>query len=96
MYEDEKFVYFSKQRKVLRNLVVPYEPDKYTFKKNDIVKLEPICSETEKKYLFLLKRFNNHGEYKIHRVINHYYVELINENGDISIPIRFCDIKPSS
>lgn len=73
-----------------------YENVKYDFKVNDLVTFEPICSEEEKRFLLSLKFFKNKKQYKIHRVINHYYVELINENGDISIPIRFCDIKPSS
>ena len=70
-----------------------YDEKKYDYNVSDIVIFAPVCSEKEIKTITYNDTLIIGHKYKIYRVINHYYLQLINEYGDISIPIRFCDVK---
>lgn len=91
--EDENFIYTEKNGKILKNRVVPFEDGKYSYKLGDNVVFSPICTELEIKSLTYNNNLIVGKVYKIIRIINHYYVQLLNEHNEISNPIRFCDIK---
>lgn len=79
--------------KIIKKDLIPISDIKENFAVGDKVLYSPICTKMEKKYLMIDKRFIIGNTYKIARVINHFYVLLINKNGEISNPIRFFDIQ---
>ena len=91
--EDDRFIYTEKNGRLLKSRLIPYEEGKYSYEAGDIVIFAPVCSEKEIKTITYNDTLIIGHKYKIYRVINHYYLQLINEYGDISIPIRFCDVK---
>lgn len=92
--EDAEFIYTEKNGKILRSRMIPYEEGKYSFMVGQFVYFYPICSDLEIKSLTYNDNLIIGNKYMIKRIINSFYLQLINEHGDISNPIRFCDVKP--
>lgn len=92
--EDGEFIYTEKNGKILRSRMIPYEEGKYSFIVGQYVLFNPICSDLEIKSLTYNDNLIIGNKYLIKRVINSFYLQLINEYGDITNPIRFCDVKP--
>lgn len=65
----------------------------YDFKLNDIVIFSPTCTDLEIQSLTYNENLVIGHKYKVVRIINYYYLELLNEKGDVSNPIRFCDVQ---
>jgi hypothetical protein len=64
------------------------------FREKDLVVYQPVCSEAEKKYLAIINSCFIPGKrYKIYRVINKLYYLLKNDTNEISIPIRYVDLR---
>lgn len=79
--------------KIIKKDLIPISDIKENYTVGDQVLYSPICTEIDKKYLMIDKRFIIGNTYKIVRVINHFYVQLVNRKGEISNPIRFFDIQ---
>ena len=75
---------------VKRRELVPFEPEKYNFKTGDLVKLNPRCDENQ--YFEIGGYFKIGKLYSVKRIINNYYLTLVNENGFEGNPVRFCDV----
>ena len=90
--EDEQHIHIKPGNFIVkRSELIPYEPEKYNFKTGDLVRLNPICDEQQ--YFEIGGYFKIGESYKVNRIINSYYLTLINENGFEGNPIRFCDVK---
>ncbi len=91
--EDEKFIYTEKNGKILKSRVIPYEEGKYSYKAGDEVIFSPVCTDLEIQSLTYNGNLVIGHKYKVVRIINYYYLELLNEKGEVSNPIRFCNIQ---
>ena len=91
--EDEKFIYTEKNGKILKSRVIPYEEGKYSYNVGDWIIFSPTCTDLEIQSLTYNGNLVIGHKYKVVRIINYYYLELLNEKGDVSNPIRFCDVQ---
>ncbi len=69
-----------------------YNERKFDFHKNEFVYFRPTCSAKEIDYLLLTNKISIGGNYRIDRIINHFYAILQDSNGGQTNPIRFLDI----
>lgn len=71
--------------------LIPYEDKKYNFSIGDEVVIKPLCNERD--YFEIGGYFKIGKSYKVKRIINSFYLTLVNENGFEGNPIRFCDVQ---